>query len=51
MRGVNSTSRLKFDHPGLATTAARTADRLTIQNERRLCFGHANESCRCQTAS
>jgi uncharacterized protein Yka (UPF0111/DUF47 family) len=33
MRGVNSTSRLKFDHPGLATTAARTADRLTIQND------------------
>jgi hypothetical protein len=26
MRGVNSTSKLKFDHPGLATTAARTAD-------------------------
>ena len=33
MRGVNSTSKLKFDHPGLATTAARTADRLTIQND------------------
>jgi len=33
MRGVNSTSRLKFDHPGLATTAARIADRLTIQND------------------
>jgi uncharacterized protein Yka (UPF0111/DUF47 family) len=33
MRGVNSTSRLKFDHPGLATTAARAAGRLTIQND------------------
>jgi uncharacterized protein Yka (UPF0111/DUF47 family) len=33
MRGVNSTSKLKFDHPGLATTATRTADRVTIQND------------------
>ena len=30
MRGVNATRNLKFNHPGLATTATRTADRLTI---------------------
>jgi uncharacterized protein Yka (UPF0111/DUF47 family) len=33
MRGVESTRRLKFDHPGLATTAARSGARLTIQND------------------
>jgi uncharacterized protein Yka (UPF0111/DUF47 family) len=33
MRGVESTRRLKFDHPGLATTATRTGTRLTIQND------------------
>lgn len=33
MRGVQSTIRLKFDHPGLATTAARSGTRLTIQND------------------
>lgn len=33
MRGVESTRRLKFDHPGLATTAARSGTRLTIQND------------------
>ncbi len=33
MRGVESTRRLKFDHPGLATTASRAAGRLTIQND------------------
>ena len=33
MRGLNGTRKLKFDHPGLATTAARAADRLTIQND------------------
>ncbi|NLH81330.1 MAG: hypothetical protein GX458_10875, partial [Phyllobacteriaceae bacterium] len=33
MRGVNTTRRLKFDHPGLDTTVARFGDRLSIQND------------------
>jgi uncharacterized protein Yka (UPF0111/DUF47 family) len=33
MSGVNRTSRLKFNHPGLATTATRTSGRLVIQND------------------
>jgi len=33
MRGVEATRKLKFDHPGLATTAARSGERLTIQND------------------
>jgi hypothetical protein len=33
MRGLNSTFALKFDHAGLATTATRSAARLTIQND------------------
>jgi hypothetical protein len=33
MRGVESTRKLKFDHPGLATTATRSGLRLTIQND------------------
>jgi uncharacterized protein Yka (UPF0111/DUF47 family) len=33
MRGIESTRKLKFDHPGLATTATRTGTRLTIQND------------------
>ncbi|HUI19870.1 MAG TPA: hypothetical protein VLZ74_02330 [Methylocella sp.] len=33
MRGVDSTRKLKFGHPGLATTAARSGTRLTIQND------------------
>jgi uncharacterized protein Yka (UPF0111/DUF47 family) len=33
MRGVASTRKLKFDHPGLATTATRSGARLTIQND------------------
>jgi uncharacterized protein Yka (UPF0111/DUF47 family) len=33
MRGVNATSKLKFNHPGLSTTATRTGNRLTIQND------------------
>jgi uncharacterized protein Yka (UPF0111/DUF47 family) len=33
MRGVEATRKLKFGHPGLATTAARTGERLTIQND------------------
>jgi uncharacterized protein Yka (UPF0111/DUF47 family) len=33
MRGLEATRKLKFDHPGLATTAARSGARLTIQND------------------
>jgi hypothetical protein len=33
MKGVNETASLKFDHPGLSTTAAREGDCLTIQND------------------
>jgi uncharacterized protein Yka (UPF0111/DUF47 family) len=33
MRGVNSTAPLKFDHPGLGTTATRSGDSLVIQND------------------
>jgi uncharacterized protein Yka (UPF0111/DUF47 family) len=33
MRGLHATSHLKFDHPGLATTAVRSGSRLTIQND------------------
>lgn len=33
MRGLQSTAPLKFDHPGLATTAVRAGSRLTIQND------------------
>jgi len=33
MRGVEATRKLKFGHPGLATTATRAGDRLTIQND------------------
>jgi uncharacterized protein Yka (UPF0111/DUF47 family) len=33
MRGLKSTAHLKFDHPGLATTAVRAGSRLTIQND------------------
>ena len=33
MRGVSRTARLKFGHPGLATTAARSGDTLLIQND------------------
>ncbi|MDR3536496.1 MAG: hypothetical protein P4L71_08345 [Acetobacteraceae bacterium] len=33
MAGLNRTARLKFDHPGLATTATRTGTRLIIQND------------------
>ena len=33
MTGVNRTAKLKFNHPGLATTATRDADRLIIQND------------------
>jgi uncharacterized protein Yka (UPF0111/DUF47 family) len=33
MTGVNETSRLKFDRPGLGTTATRDSNQLTIQND------------------
>jgi uncharacterized protein Yka (UPF0111/DUF47 family) len=33
MAGVNRTARLKFNHPGLATTATRAGGRLVIQND------------------
>ena len=33
MGGLNATAPLKFDHPGLGTTATRAGDRLVIQND------------------
>lgn len=33
MDGLNRTARLKFEHPGLGTTATRSGDRLAIQND------------------
>jgi uncharacterized protein Yka (UPF0111/DUF47 family) len=33
MRGVNRTSPLRFDHPGLDTAATRNGERLVIQND------------------
>jgi pyruvate, orthophosphate dikinase len=33
MAGVNATAPLKFDHPGLGTTATRAGERLVIQND------------------
>jgi hypothetical protein len=33
MAGVRQTRDLKFDHPGLGTTATRSGDRLVIQND------------------
>lgn len=33
MRGVQRTAPLKFDHPGLATTATRVRERLVLQND------------------
>ncbi|MDQ0396244.1 hypothetical protein [Labrys monachus] len=33
MRGLDSTRRLKFDHPGLSTVASQSEGRLTIQND------------------
>jgi uncharacterized protein Yka (UPF0111/DUF47 family) len=33
MRGVNRTSRLRFDHPGLGTTATHSRGHLVIQND------------------
>lgn len=33
MRGVRQTARLKFEHPGLGTTATRRGDRLVLEND------------------
>jgi hypothetical protein len=33
MAGLNRTAKLKFNHPGLTTTATRDSDRLVIQND------------------
>jgi hypothetical protein len=33
MAGVNETEKLRFDHPGLGSTATRTGKRLVIQND------------------
>ena len=33
MRGVNQSLPLKFDHPGLGTTATRTGETLVLQND------------------
>jgi uncharacterized protein Yka (UPF0111/DUF47 family) len=33
MAGVHQTARLKFDHPGLDTTASRSGEQLLIQND------------------
>jgi len=33
MIGIHRTEALKFDHPGLATTAAQTGEKLLIQND------------------
>jgi uncharacterized protein Yka (UPF0111/DUF47 family) len=33
MAGVNATAPLKFDHPGLGTSATRAGDQLVIQND------------------
>jgi len=33
MKGVNETAKLKFEHPGLGTTATRNGDVLVVQND------------------
>ena len=40
MRGVHETAPLKFDHPGLETTATRDGDHLAIQNDLGLSDAH-----------
>jgi hypothetical protein len=40
MRGVKETADLKFDHPGLNTSATHEGDRLTIENDLGLTPGH-----------
>jgi hypothetical protein len=41
MEGVNETSPLKFDHPGMATTATGEGNRLTIHNDLSATDAHA----------
>jgi len=40
MSGINRTAPLKFDHPGLGTTATRTNGRLVLQNDIGLTDAH-----------
>jgi uncharacterized protein Yka (UPF0111/DUF47 family) len=40
MAGINRTARLKFDHPGLGTTATRMGPKLVIQNDIGLTDAH-----------
>jgi uncharacterized protein Yka (UPF0111/DUF47 family) len=40
MAGVNQTRELKFDHPGLGTTATRSGERLVLQNDIGLTEAH-----------
>jgi len=40
MTGLNRTRELKFDHPGLGTTATRNGDRLVLQNDIGLTEAH-----------
>jgi uncharacterized protein Yka (UPF0111/DUF47 family) len=40
MAGLNRTRELKFDHPGLGTTATRSGERLVIQNDIGLTEAH-----------
>jgi hypothetical protein len=40
MRGINETAALKFDHPGLSTTATHEQDRLAIHNDLGMTQGH-----------
>lgn len=40
MKGINETAPLKFDHPGLETTATRDGDHLSIQNALGATDGH-----------
>jgi hypothetical protein len=43
MSGINRTFPLKFEHPGLGTTATRTAGKLVIQND----IGETESPCTC----
>jgi uncharacterized protein Yka (UPF0111/DUF47 family) len=45
MKGLNRTIPLKFDHPGLGTTATRAADRLIIQNDIGMTDAHVLVVC------
>ena len=40
MSGLNRTRGLKFDHPGLGTTATRSGERLILQNDIGLTQAH-----------